>query len=203
MGSSSSCPIPDGAEDVRHYGTAHWPMVYVAAAATGVTFVICISLIVLHLQRYRCPKEQRQIIRMVFAPFVFALIGFFEVYSYAIAPYIDPLGDLYEAFGLCALLLLYIQYAAPGGTFDHETLEAVKAAEEGTEVSFDWPRLTWIFVFQYPLTEMLSIIILEATQAAGRYCEQSLNPKFGHLWVTIISSVGVAGAVLSILRFHG
>lgn len=178
-------------------------MLYVSGAATIVAFVIVVALIINHLRRYRCPKEQRQIIRLAFAPFVFALVAFFEVLSYEIAPYIDPLGDLYEAFCLCALYLLYIQFAVPGGTFDNDTFEAVKAAEEGKIQDFDWPRISWIFVFQYPLTELLSIVILEATEAAGRYCVQSLNPKYGHLWVQIISSIGVGAAVLAILRFYG
>ncbi|EME89792.1 seven transmembrane receptor protein, partial [Pseudocercospora fijiensis CIRAD86] len=177
-----------------------------------------------HLRRYRAPKEQRQIIRMVFAPCVFALVAFFEVLSYEIAPYIDPLGDLYEAFGLCALFLLYLQYAAPNGTFDDETFEAVKAAQEGKAVNFDFGRISWCFgefslgvklplqndiadgshaVFQYPVLELLSLIILEATQASGHYCVQSLSPRFGHLWVTVISSVGVGACVLAILRFYG
>lgn len=178
-------------------------MLYVSGVGTAVTFVIFVSLISNHLRRYRCPKEQRQIIRLAFAPFVFALVSFFEVFSYSAAPYIDPIGDLYEAFCLCALLLLYIQFAAPGGTFDDETFEAIKAVEEGNVQNFDWPRITWIFVFQYPLTELLSIVILEATEAAGVYCVQSLAPKYGHLWVQIISSVGVGAAVLAILRFYG
>ncbi|KXT06497.1 hypothetical protein AC578_6076 [Pseudocercospora eumusae] len=200
---NGTCPIPAGATDFHHTGTAHKPMVYVAGACTAVTFGICITLMVAHLQRYRYPKEQRQIIRIVFAPCVFALVSFFEVLSYEIAPYIDSLGDLYEAFGLCALFLLYLQYVAPNGTFDNETFEAVKAAQEGKAANFDFGRISWCFVFQYPVLELLSIIILEATQASGHYCVQSLSPKFGHLWVTIISNIGVGACVLAIIRFYG
>lgn len=178
-------------------------MQWVAVAGTAITFAISVSLIVLHLRRYRCPKEQRQIIRLIFAPFVFALVALFEVLSYEAAPYIDPIGDYYEAFALCGLFLLYLQYAVPGGTFDQETFDAVKAAEEGDAAGFDWPRITWIFVFQYPVLETVAIIIQEATQATGNLCVQSLEPKFGHLWVEIISSIGVGAAVMSILRFYG
>ena len=178
-------------------------MLYVSGISTAITLIICLSLIALHLRRYRSPKEQRQIIRIVLAPFVFALVSFFEVYSYKAAPYIDPLSDLYEAFGLCALFLLYMQYAAPGGTFDDATFDAVKNAHEGERLDFDWPRITWIMVFQFPVTELVAVIIQEATEAAGAYCVQSLSPRFGHLWVTIISSLGVGLAVVSILRFYG
>lgn len=196
-------PVPDGADDFKDNGTSHTAMLYVAGVTTAATLAISVSLIFAHLRRYRCPKEQRQIIRISFAPFIFALVAFFEILSYEVAPYIDPLGDLYEAIGLCALLLLYIQFSVPGGTFDEETFNAVKASDETSGQNFDWPRITWIFVFQYPIVEILSIIILEATEAAGVYCVQSLNPKFGHIWVQVISSIGVGAAVISILRFYG
>jgi hypothetical protein len=63
--------------------------------------------------------------------------------------------------------LLFIQYAAPTGTFDDHTLSAVREAEEG-ETSFNWPKIGWIFVFQYPIIEILCVGIQEATEATGK-----------------------------------
>ena len=78
----------------------------------------------------------------------------------------------------------------------------VRAAEEGQATKFDWPRITWILVFQYPVTELIAVIILEATEAADDYCTTSMSPKFGHIWVEIIRSLGVGLAVTSILRYY-
>jgi hypothetical protein len=64
-----------------------------------------------------------------------------------------------------ALFLLFIQYSAPTGTFDDDTLAAVRSA--GEEVSFNWPKIGWIFVFQYPIVEILCVAIQEATQVTG------------------------------------
>ena len=75
-------------------------MVYTAAACTLITLVIALSLLITHLRRYRAPKEQRQILRIIFSVVVYSVVAFFELYSYEIAIYIDPIGDLYEAFGL-------------------------------------------------------------------------------------------------------
>lgn len=97
---------------------------------------------------------------------------------------------------------MYIQYAAPSGTFDDETFQAVKAAEEG-ETNFNWPKIFWIFVFQYPIVEILCVALQEATEAAGVYCLQSLNPKYAHLWVQIFESISIGACVLAILRFYG
>ncbi|KAK5122278.1 hypothetical protein LTR85_004189 [Meristemomyces frigidus] len=200
---SGNCPVPKGATSYSTKGTAHTPMLLVALACTAATVAISLSLIITHLRRYRVPKEQRQIVRIAFSPAVFAIISLFEIYNYATAQYIDPIGDVYESFCLCALFLLYLQFAAPGGTFGPEMFEAIKDADEGNRLGFDWPQITWLFVFQYPVTELISVIILEATEAADDYCSQSLSPKYGHLWAMLISSVGVGCAVGAILKYYG
>ena len=97
---NSSCPVPDEADNYGERGTAWKPMVYVALVSTIITTVAATSLCVLHLQRYRAPKEQRQIVRIVMSVVVYSVVAFFELYSYSVAQYIDPIGDVYEAFGL-------------------------------------------------------------------------------------------------------
>ncbi|KAK0354248.1 hypothetical protein LTR91_003667 [Friedmanniomyces endolithicus] len=203
MGLNTTCPVPAGAQDYGVRGTAWIPLVWSAAACSITTIAIALSLVVLHLRRYRAPREQRQIIRIVFCVIVYAVIAFFEVASYEVAQYIDPLGDLYEAFGLCALYLLFLQYAAPSGTFaNDDILSAARAAEE-TTVSFDWVRVGYIFVFQYPITEIFCVILIESTEATGTYCSYSLYPYFGHIWVEIIQSLGIGACVIAILVFRG
>lgn len=96
----SACPVPKGSEDYGVRGTAWKPMIAVSGICLLITIVVSLSLIIQHLRRYRSPKEQRQIIRIVFSVIVYSLVAFFEIASYAIAQYIDPIGDLYESFGL-------------------------------------------------------------------------------------------------------
>lgn len=163
----------------------------------------------MHLLRYNAPKEQRQIVRIAFAPFVFALVSLASIYDYSAAAYIDPISSFYEAICLCALFLLYVQFAAPASktkTFGPELFDAIRAQQEaGTKQSkgYNWPRNTWIAVFQYPIVEIIAIVILEATQAAGTYCSTSLRPKYGHFWSSVIHSLAIAVAVMGIVRFYG
>ena len=200
-GRNNTCPTPAGIEQISIHGTAHFPMYLIAASCALITLLSSVTLVFLHLTRYRAPKEQRQIIRIILAPFVFAIVAWAEIARYSIAPYIDPIGDVYESFCLCALFLLYIQFAAPKGTFGEEMFQAME--EAATEVKGDsWAKMSWISVFQFPLTELLSVVILEATEATGTYCSSSLKPRFGHLWVMIIKTVGVLLAVMAIFRFY-
>lgn len=95
-----------------------------------------------------------------------------------------------------------MQYAAPSGTFDEETFQAVKAAEE-SETNFNWPKIAWITVFQYPLVEAICVAVQDTTEAAGVYCFQSLKPVYAHLWVEIFQSISIGACVFAILRFRG
>jgi hypothetical protein len=88
-----TCSVPKEAEQYGKQGSSWKPMVYTSLASLGLTSIISISLIVQHLRRYRSPKEQRQIIRIVFSVVIYSIIAFFEVYKYSVAQYIDPLGE--------------------------------------------------------------------------------------------------------------
>ena len=207
MAKDKNCPLPHGVQSLDLRGTSHNTLLIVSAACTAITLISSIALIAMHLHRYRSPKEQRQIVRIAFAPFVFAVVSLGEIHSYSIARYIDPISSFYEAICLCALFLLYVQFAAPtSSTFGEEMFDAVKAQQEaGTKGKGkgDWPRNSWVAVFQYPIVEIVAIVILEATEAAGTYCASSLRPRYGHFWSMIIHSLGIAVAVLSIFRFYG
>lgn len=100
-----------------------------------------------------------------------------------------------------ALFLLFVQYAAPSGTFDERTFDAVKAAEE-TPTTFNWPKLGWIFIFQYPVVEILCVAVQEATEATGHYCLNSLSPQFAHIWIEVVESVSIGACVYCILAFR-
>ncbi|KAK5169024.1 uncharacterized protein LTR77_006333 [Saxophila tyrrhenica] len=195
------CPVPKGAENYGKRGTSWHPMLYLSLACLGATTAISISLIFQHLRRYRAPKEQRQIIRIIFSVVAYSLVAFFELFQYEDAEYLDPLGDVYEAFGLCALFLLFIQYASPNGTFDEATFDAVKSGED-IATTFNWPKIAWIFVFQYVIVEVLCVGVQEATQAAGVFCMNSLSPQFTHLWIEIIESISIGACVLAIVKFY-
>ncbi|KAK6432511.1 hypothetical protein LTR95_011319 [Oleoguttula sp. CCFEE 5521] len=63
--------------------------------------------------------------------------------------------------------------------------------------------MTWIMVFQSPITELMAVVILEATQVQGTYCVSSLRPRYGHLWYMFMSTLSVVLAIFAILKFYG
>ena len=106
---------------------------------------------------------------------------------------------------LTTLFLLYIQFAVPDSDFSEGMFQAMHKVAEGHSGTSDqggWPKLGWILVFQYPVTETLALIILEGTTATGTYCATSFKPKFGHLWNMIIKTIGLVLCFVTVLRFY-
>jgi len=87
------------------------------------------------------------------------------------------------------------------GTFNDELFEAVRAAEE-TKSTFDRGRVSWIFVFQYPICEIVCVAIILSTEATDHYCVNSLYPWFAHFWVEVLQSIGIGACVLSIFNLR-
>ena len=85
----------------------------IGLVCTVVTVVLCLTLCVTHLRRYTVPNEQRQILRIIVVPAVFSIFGVISVHSYSAGPYLAPFANLYEAWALVSLFLLFVNYVAP------------------------------------------------------------------------------------------
>lgn len=135
---STGCPVPNDVDSLTVTGSGHRAMYIICEACAAFTFISSVLLILLHLTRYRAPKEQRQIVRIVFMPFVFAIVSWAELKDYKIAAYIDPIGEVYESWAICAIFLLYIQFAAPNSTFGEDMFLAVSDAAEIESKRANW-----------------------------------------------------------------
>jgi Organic solute transporter Ostalpha len=60
----------------------------------------------------------------------------------------------------------------------------------------------WTGVFQYCFIRVFMTITAVVTQHLGRYCLESLNPVFAHIWVMGIEAVAVTIAMYSIIQFY-
>ena len=62
--------------------------------------------------------------------------------------------------------------------------------------------MIWTGVFQYCFIRVFMTITAVITQMLGRYCLESLNPVFAHIWVMGIEAVAVTIAMYSIIQFY-
>lgn len=118
--SNIKCPRPkthDPGAPLFHNGSAtlHQFMVYLSAGCMAVTILSSVFLSWRHLHRYTSPQEQRQILRIVNLPVFYSIFNFLALTFTLDYLYIQPLGDLYEAFTVAALFLLVLDWVAPDG----------------------------------------------------------------------------------------
>ncbi|KAF2087960.1 DUF300-domain-containing protein [Saccharata proteae CBS 121410] len=188
--SNATCPAPISSIEAHPLSigiTLQHLFLYIGAACTALTLLGTLWLVFRHLRRYTKPDEQRQIIRLVLTPLVYSIFSLITLADYGSADYLEPLPDLYEAFGLACLFVLFVHYMQPPVSVLSENKELMRS---------------WVMVFQYPLIKLILTIAQLASTATGRYCEASANIHFGHIWIVIIGSASLTFCFVSILRFY-
>ncbi|KAL7916829.1 organic solute transporter Ostalpha domain-containing protein [Trichoderma velutinum] len=205
----ASCarPIVGDQGDVLSIGiTTHTLLKILSAVFLGLTLLNSIVHITRHLARYTAPSQQRQIIRIILVPTVFAIFSFFSVFFYQTSIYLRPLAEIYESIAIPAIFILYVHYVFPDSHSWRELFYRLQdpSSREGIITGGDmtWFKRTCVFVFQYPISKTISSIVEIATQGAGVYCVNSLAPGHAHLWCEIINIVAIVLAVPHIIRFE-
>lgn len=79
----------------------------------GVSALLWLGLAIPHIRQYKAPNEQRQILRIISMPVVFAIVAVISIHVYKAAQYAEPIANLYEAYAMASLFLLYVHYVAP------------------------------------------------------------------------------------------
>ena len=190
-------------------------MLYICSACLGIVGITCFLNIFMHLSHYSAPKQQRQIVRIVFTPVVFCLFSVGTVANYSSAIYMAPIQDLYETFAMMSIFLLFVEWVAPNPLARDEYFTNVEnykskgglfSKSKSYEIipggSFGWFKSKWFFIFLSFIVDIIITIAQEASQAAGTYCSTSMKPYFAHVWVLIIGHAAIIVAVIAILHFY-
>ncbi|KAF2116251.1 organic solute transporter Ostalpha-domain-containing protein [Lophiotrema nucula] len=186
--------------------TFKWLMKLITFTSFCISVVSAFLVAWRHLTRYTVPREQKQIIRIVFLPVFQNLIALLSITFYVDSIYIMPIHEVYEAFTIAALFALFLEYVCPNPKerpryFDELQLyDRKKKPVPGG--SLLWFNRTYALVFQYPLTKTLSAIAEIATQAGRVYCTNSLSPKYAHIYIDLINYLVIGGAISAVFHFY-
>jgi hypothetical protein len=119
----------------------------------GVSILLWLALVIPHLRRYNAPNQQRQIFRIISLPVIFEAITIASVYAYHVSDYLEPIPNLFEAFALASLFLLYVHYVAPEAHTREEFFESLDRISSNGEVvpggSLRWFRVSRIRGFEF------------------------------------------------------
>ncbi|OKL57467.1 hypothetical protein UA08_06929 [Talaromyces atroroseus] len=201
--------------------TFHTLCVILCAVLTVVSFILASIIIFGHATHYSQPDQQRYIIRILFMIPIYSITSFLCVYFYKESVYYELIGNCYEPFAIASFFTLLCQYIAPDV---HSQKEYFRQIEPNNWVwpipwlqrctggqnglwrkprsGLTWFNIVWIGVFQYCIIRVVMTIIAVAAQANDRYCEDSDNPEFAHVWVLIIESVAVTIAMYCLIQFY-
>ncbi|KAK0122058.1 hypothetical protein ONS95_010322 [Cadophora gregata] len=172
-----TCPTPQFSdiEQVSVAGnlTFHQLIVIISGASLAFSCVVSFTLIFRHATHYSIPKEQKQIIRIVFMIPVFALCSFLSVVANDAALYVKPIDDLYEAFALATFFLLLCAFVEENDVERQAFFTASGTMKQYTAATFG--------AFQFPLLMLILLVVTEITEAAGLYCATSNKPYFAHI----------------------
>jgi len=173
-------------------------------ACFGVSTLLWLSSIIPHLRRYKAPNEQRQIFRIVSTPLIFTIIAAISAHVYDAGVYLAPVANLYEAFALASLFLLYVQYISPDATTRDQFFRLLeyKGKQANDTGSLRWFWNTWRTVFLYVVVYAVLVIIQEVTMATGSYCSTSSKPRFAHIWIQALELISTICAIVAVIRFQ-
>ena len=191
-----------------------------SGTATALSSFIAFVLIFLHATHFSNPAQQLKIIRIIMVIPVYSLYSFFCVVFAQAQVSLLPWQDLVQAFALGNFFLLLLELISPHE--DQRSLFFAGIDLPGFADSFSlggkkkktptkpkkpvdalaWYRRKWIAVFQFILVSMVVGIITDVTEATGNFCDTSYNPRFAHLWMTVIINVSESIAITAIILFY-
>ena len=162
------------------------------------------------------------IIRILFMIPVYSLVSFLSYYYYRHAIYFEVLRDCYEAFAISSFFTLLCSYIAstvhdqkdyfrmqtpknwvwPAGWIQKCSGGKDRGWLRRPTSGLTWFNIVWLLVFQYCFIRVFFTFVAVIAQATGRYCQNSINPAFAHVWIEIIEAIGVSFAMYGIIQLY-
>lgn len=148
---------------------------------------------------------------------VYSLYSFLCVVFASKQVSLTPWQQLVEAFAMGNFFLLLLELISPhedqrslffagidlpglADTFSMGKKKKPKTAKpkKATDV-LAWYRRKWIAVWQFVLVSIMVGIVTDVTEALGKFCDSSYNPKFAHVWMVVVQNVSEAVAITTII----
>jgi len=189
----------------------------IAGGCAAATVLISLISVTLHCRNYTNPREQRQILRILYMPPVYAIISFFSYRFFRSYTYYSLIQVAYEAVTISAFLLLLIEYVAATAA-GHSAENAIQRKDKR---QLPLPFCCWryrptkaYFMYTVKWAVLQYVIIRPAVSITGIICEAygvlcesggfGLNSiHFANLYLQAIDFVSITVALYGLLLFYG
>ncbi|VDB86045.1 unnamed protein product [Peniophora sp. CBMAI 1063] len=185
----------------------------IAGGCAALTVLITAFTVFMHARHYTNRLQQRQIIRVLYMPAVYAVISFFSYRYFRDYTYYSLAETTYEAVTLSAFLLLLIDFVASTAS-SHKAENAILRKDK---TALPIPFCCWRFrptkaYFMYTLKwSVLQYVIIRPaisiagviTQAYGVLCESgSYSVFFAAVYLDSIDFVSISIALYGLIIFY-
>lgn len=183
----------------------------ISGAAAAVTLFIALITIFGHSLNYHRPAQQRQIIRILFFPPVFAIVSFFSYRFFRSYNYYELVEVIYEAIAIAAFLILMLAYIGDDDV-SQMRLFATKDKRKMPMPFCCWRYrpskayfliLTKWSVVQYCFVRPALSIAGIVLEYYGLLCNDSLSYQYGHVYLLAIDFVSISVALYGLIVLYG
>lgn len=186
----------------------------VAGGCAVITVIISSLSVLQHCRNYTNRAEQRQILRILYMPPVYAIISFFSYRFFRSYTYYSLVEVAYESITLSAFLLLLIEYVASTAT-GHSADGALARKDKS---SLPIPFCCWryrptkaYFMYTIKWSVLQYVIIRPAVTIAGIICEArgvlceaaGFDPHWANVYLEAIDFASISVALYGLLLFYG
>ncbi|KAG2037146.1 organic solute transporter Ostalpha-domain-containing protein [Suillus americanus] len=186
----------------------------IAGGCAMLTVIISMISVWGHCRNYTKPSEQRQILRILYMPPVYAVISFFSYRYFRSYTYYSLIEAAYEAVTLSAFLLLLIEFVADTAA-GHD---ATKAIERKGKRRLPIPFCCWryrptkpYFMYTVKWSVLQYVIFRPAVSIAGIICQVynvlcesgPYSIYFANVYLEAIDFASISVALYGLLLFYG
>ncbi|KAF7333407.1 hypothetical protein MVEN_02356500 [Mycena venus] len=186
----------------------------VAGGCAVITVIITCISVLQHCRNYTVPREQRQIIRILYMPPVYAIISFFSYRYFRSYTYYSLIYVAYEAVTISAFLLLIIEYVAATAVGHRAEIALVRKDKRPLPMPFCcWRYRPTKAYFMYTVkwSVLQYVIVRPAISIAGIICQkfgvlcdsQGFNPHFASVYLSAVDFISISVALYGLLLFYG
>lgn len=182
----------------------------ICGCAAAITCLLSLITILGHARNYNKPLEQRQIIRVLLFPPVYAVVSFFSYRFFRYYEYWDLGEAAYEAFAIAAFLMLMLQYI--GTSVQDQTANFAHKDKKPLPLPFCCWRyrpskayflvlLKWSVV-QYCIIRPAISVAGVVTEYYEVYCPSSLSYKYAYVYLTSIDFAAISIALYGLIVLY-
>ncbi|KAJ7084432.1 DUF300-domain-containing protein [Mycena belliarum] len=185
----------------------------IAGGCTAVTIIISSFSVLGHCRNYTNPRQQRQILRILYMPPVYAVISFLSYRFFRDYTYYSLVEVVYEALTISAFLLLLIEYVADSAT-GHSAENAI-ARKDKRRLLFPFCFLRYrptkgYFMYTVKWAVLQYVIFRPAVSIAGIICQafnvlcesEGFDVKYANVYLEAVDFVSISIALYGLLLFY-